>query len=577
MRLILPKNIWEDFYFPHNNHPPLKEGKRVLMQELLKLQDIKYEIIDYTIFKNVNGTVHSGDVIGIIGKNGAGKSTLLRMISGDLPVSNGRINWQQLHVTVEMVEQETQSFSAGNVGAEEAHILAKWKVPSSPYSALSGGERLKARLAKGFTKGAQLLLLDEPTNHLDEQSTQGLIEQIKNYKGNIILVSHDRYFLDKVVTKIWSLEDEQLIEHKGNYTSYMKAREQRRLTQQRDYEKQQQMIQTIEGQLNELSSWSQKAHAASTKQEGFKEYHRVKAKRTDAQIKSKRKRLEKELERSQVEQVKPEYEVNFTLKANDKQGKRFLEVKDLQKTVDNRILFEGVNFNIQHGEKVAVIGPNGSGKTTLLKILMGEIKADSGDVWISPAATIGYLTQEVFDLPLEKTPEELFYRPTFEERGKVQNLMKHLGFSVDAWKEPIQNMSMGERVKCKLMVFILEEKDVLILDEPTNHLDLPSREQLEATLSQYTGTLLIVSHDRYFLEKTTNSRLEIKEGRIYKKFTEMPTVIDTQKEQLLKLETERQEVLGKLSFMMAKDALYMELDAKFNELTKQINQLKRKL
>lgn len=550
---------------------------RVNMQELLKLQDINYEIIDNTIFKNVHGSVHSGDIIGIIGKNGAGKSTLLRLISGELPLSNGELNWLQPHVTIEMVEQETENFSTELLESEEAHILAKWNVPSNQYSELSGGERLKARLAKGFSQNAQLLLLDEPTNHLDEESTNGLIEQIKHYRGTIILVSHDRYFLDKVVTKIWSLENGQLIEHKGNYTSYMQAREQRRLTQQREYEKQQKMIQTIEGQLNELTDWSQKAHADSTKQEGFKEYHRVKAKRTDAQIKSKRKRLEKELEHSKVEQVKPEYEVQFTLKANDKRGKRFLEVKSLQKQLNNRTLFKNVSFTIQHGEKVALVGPNGSGKTTLLKILMGKLKAESGEVWISPSANIGYLTQEVFDLPLSKTPEELFYRETFEERGKVQNLMKHLGFGVAAWKEPIQNMSMGERVKCKLMVYILEEKDVLILDEPTNHLDLPSREQLEETLSNYNGTLLIVSHDRYFLEKTTNSSLEIKKGSIYKPLKEMASPKDTQKELLLKLETERQEVLGKLSFMTAKDSQYPELDIKFNELTKQINQLKKNL
>ncbi|MFC7686030.1 ribosomal protection-like ABC-F family protein [Ureibacillus sp. GCM10028918] len=547
------------------------------MQELLKLQDINYEIANNTIFKKINGTVHNGDVIGIIGKNGAGKSTILQLISGNLPLSIGRINWLQPHVSIEMVEQETEDFTAEHVETEEASMLAKWKVPSNHYHHLSGGERLKARLAKGLSRHAQLLLLDEPTNHLDEQSTKILLEYIKHYKGTIILVSHDRYFLDKVVTKIWSLEDQQLIEHKGNYTSYMKARELRRLTQQREHEKQQQMIQTIEGQLNELTSWSQKAHEASTKQEGFKEYHRVKAKRTDAQIKSKRKRLEKELEHSKAEAVKPEYEVQFKINANDKRGKRFLEVKNLKKAINNRTLFDHVNFTIQHGEKIALVGPNGSGKTTLLKIFMGEVEAEGGEVWISPSANIGYLTQEVFDLPLSKTPEELFYRGNFEERGKVQNLLKHLGFEMTAWKEPIQNMSMGERVKCKLMVYILEEKDVLILDEPTNHLDLPSREQLEATLSDYNGTLLIVSHDRYFLEKTTNSSLEIKGNIIYKQYKEMPSQIDSQKELLLKLETERQEVLGKLSFMTVKDGQYPELDSKFNELTKQINQLKKHL
>ncbi len=544
------------------------------MQELLKLKDIQFELMDSVLFDHINATVHQGDVIGIIGKNGAGKSTLLQIIAGNKQVTSGHLKWLQQNVSIETVEQEIERYSSSSVLTEEALLLSKWNVPTNDFMQLSGGEKLKARLARGFSKNAQILILDEPTNHLDEQSTKLLIEQIKEYKGTVLLVSHDRYFLDKVATKIWSLENKNLIEHKGNYSSYMKMREHKRLSQQREYEKQQQMVNRIEGQLKELTSWSQKAHAQSTKQEGFKEFYRVKAKRMDAQIKSKRKRLEKELEKAKTEPVVPEYEVNFTLKAKEKHGKRFLEVKNLKKTFGNKILFKDVNFTIQHGEKIALVGPNGSGKTTLLKILMGQASAD-GEVWISPSASIGYLTQDVFDLPLTKTPEELFHQDTFEKRGLVQNFMKHLGFSKAAWKEQIQHMSMGERIKFKLMVYILEEKDVLILDEPTNHLDLPTREQLEETLSHYNGTLLIVSHDRYFLEKTTIGKLEFNNGSIYKKLNDISEKIDTKEEILLKLETERQEVLGKLSFMTSKDSQYQELDQKFNELTKQINRLKQ--
>lgn len=216
--------------------------------------------------------------------------------------------------------------------------------------------------------------------------------------------------------------------------------------------------------------------------------------------------------------------------------------------------------------------PKRSGKTTLLKVILGQETAE-GKVWISPSAKIGYLTQEVFDLPLEQAPEELFYQDTFEARGNVQNIMKRLGFTASQWTEPIQHMSMGERVKCKLMVYILEEKDVLILDEPTNHLDLPSREQLEETLSQYSGTLIVVSHDRYFLEKTTDSKLVISNNHIQKQLNKAPAKRNDQEELRLQLETERQEVLGKLSFMTPNDKAYKELDQAFNELTKRINEL----
>ncbi|SFJ74240.1 MULTISPECIES: ribosomal protection-like ABC-F family protein [unclassified Bacillus (in: firmicutes)] len=542
------------------------------MKELLKLKDVYVEIMENTLLEQMNATVKQGDIIGVIGKNGAGKSTLLQLINGKIAPTKGQLEWQQTNVTMAYVEQEKEAFTSKEVTTVEAELLAKWSVPTNDFHTLSGGEKLKIRLAKGFAQNPTLLMLDEPTNHLDENSTELLIEQIKNYSGTIIVVSHDRYFLDAVATKIWSIEDRKLIEHKGNYTSYMKAREQKRLTQQREYEKQQKNIERIESQIKELTSWSQKAHAQSTKKEGFKEYYRVKAKRTDAQVKSKQKRLEKELEKTKIERVKPDPTVEFSIQANKKVGKRFLEVKQLKKCFKGRTLFEKANFTIQHGEKIAIVGPNGCGKTTLLKMIMGQETVE-GEVWISPSANIGYLTQEVFDLPLEKTPEQLFYKETFEERGKVQNVMKHLGFTSSQWKEPIKHMSMGERVKCKLMAYILDEKDVLILDEPTNHLDLPSREQLENTLAQYNGTLLIVSHDRYFLEKTANSRLVFSNNSIQKQLKEPSQKRDSLAELRLKLETERQEVLGKLSFLTLKDEEYMELDKRFKELTKQIKEL----
>ncbi|WP_449445264.1 ATP-binding cassette domain-containing protein, partial [Ureibacillus acetophenoni] len=245
------------------------------MNELLKLQDIQFEANEIMILEQVNGSVHSGDIIGIIGKNGAGKSTLLQIIGGKVQQTKGNLHWLQDNIKNSYVEQETEHYQSIEVSNSEAMLLSKWHVPTNQYRNLSGGEKLKARLANGFATPSNFLLLDEPTNHLDEESTAILIEQIKQYKGTIILVSHDRFFLDKVVTKIWSIENKKLIEHSGNYTSYMKLREQNRKSQQKAYEKQQKMIETVESQINELSKWSQRAHAQSTKKEGFKEYYRV--------------------------------------------------------------------------------------------------------------------------------------------------------------------------------------------------------------------------------------------------------------------------------------------------------------
>ncbi|MDL0434322.1 MULTISPECIES: ribosomal protection-like ABC-F family protein [unclassified Niallia] len=541
------------------------------MKELLKLHHISYEIKDHLVFEEVTASVQQGDIIGIIGNNGAGKSTLLHLLNEDITPSNGELQWL-VPLTSWLVVQESATHLSADKSVAEVKLLEKWQVPDSPYEYLSGGEKLKARLAEGFAQDADMLLLDEPTNHLDDKGLQMLQKQVKEYKGTIVLVSHDRYFLDEVATKIWAIEGKKLVEHKGNYTAYMEARKQKRLVQQREYEKQQKLTERIEGQIKELNSWSKKAHAESTKKEGVKEYYRVKAKRMDAQVKSKQKRLEKELEKNKVEPVEGEHSVYFSLQSNSKVGKRFLEVKGLAKAYGKRTLFKDVHFTIKHGERVALTGPNGSGKTTLLKMIVGS-EQGIGEIWVSPTAKIGYLSQEVFDLPLEQTPSQLFHRETFAERGNVQTLMKQLGFIASQWREPIGSMSMGERVKCKLMAYILEDKDVLLLDEPTNHLDLASREQLEETLAQYNGTLIVVSHDRYFLEKTTTSSLLITNNGVRKQWQSPAAARDDVEELRLKLETERQEILGRLSFMMPHDKEYSKLDAEFNELTKKLKEL----
>lgn len=543
--------------------------------ELIRIQNGSIEFDGKILFEQINVSIQQGARIGLIGKNGAGKSTLLQLLTESTALTSGHLQHFKDSLHIVTVEQELEQFSMESISPREQALRAKWGIPTRDYSHLSGGEKVKARLARGFAQEADLLLLDEPTNHLDEASVAVIIEAIKTYPGTVVFISHDRYFLDQVATHIWAFEQNTLYEHRGNYTSYREELAQRRLTQQRAYDKQQAMVGRIEGQLNQLNSWSAKGHKQSTKIEGMKEYHRKKAGKIDAQVKSKQKRLEKELDRINSSPVDAPYEVQFSLTTNAKVGKRFLEVKNLAKSFDQRTLFKKSNFTIQHGEKVALIGPNGSGKTTFLKLISQQEAPTKGTVWISPSAKIGYLTQDVFDLPLEQTPEDLFYQDTFAKKALVLNLMKHLGFNVAQWKEPIKQMSMGERVKCKLMYDILDEKDVLILDEPTNHLDLESREQLESTLSGYNGTLLVVSHDRYFLEKTTNAVLQFEKQTLKKTVArdEAFTQRSEKEEQKLALETKRQEILGKLSFLTPTDPEYKSLDLAFTELTREIREL----
>ncbi|WP_413364259.1 ribosomal protection-like ABC-F family protein [Lysinibacillus sp. 3P01SB] len=534
------------------------------MKELLRIEHLTLEAGERLLFKEADLTVKEREIIGVIGRNGAGKSLLLAAIKGELKEAENQLNWRE-NVSIQMVEQEREAYKGNYLP-----LMRDWHIPELPYELLSGGQQLKWRLAEGFSKKAELLLLDEPTNHLDESSVAHLIKEMKSYEGTMIVVSHDRHFLDEVATKIWSIEEQGIAEQEGNYSHYINVRDERKKAQQAAYEKQQKKVEQIEKQIGELTSWSQKAHRESTKQEGFKEYHRVKAKRTDAQIKSKRKLLEKQLQKEKVGEVKQEQEVFFDFQGKKKQGRRLFELKNAKVAFNEKILFRSLYLTVQKGERIAISGDNGSGKTTLLKLLTGEIEPTGGTVWRSPTATIGYLSQQVFDLPLHSTPAQLFERETFEERSKVQTVMSQLGFSHLQWEEPIENMSMGERVKCKLMQYILNETDVLLLDEPTNHLDLPSREQLERTLVHYPCTLIVVSHDRYFRQKVTKAEIKLSEPE-----RKVPQKgIDEKEELRMKLENERQHVLGKLSILTNKDEEYAELDAKFLKLTKRINALK---
>lgn len=553
------------------------EIKGDIMTEILRLQKICFSVGDSVILNDVTVGLKEREIIGIVGRNGSGKSTLLSIIAGELESTTGLIDWKTNSVRLKYVQQEREAFDTTFAMKDESRLRSEWNVAKDiSFEKMSGGEKLKSRLAEAFACDVNVLLLDEPTNHLDESSVETLITQMKNFQGSIVVVSHDRAFLDKVVDTIWAIEDGQMYTHSGNYSSYAKWRAKKREEQQKQYGLQQKKIAQIETQMEELRSWSDKAHTQSTKQEGFKEYYRVKAKRMDSQIRSKQKRLKKELDKHRVERPSEEHSVQFTFETNRKVGKRFLEVKELSKGYGDRILFENANFTIGYGEKIALVGENGSGKTTFLNMVMGQEMYD-GELWLSPTAQIGYLTQNVFDLPLKQTPAEYFVPKTFKDRGNIQNLMKHLGFTANHWQQPIEKLSMGERVKLKLMSFILEEKDVLLLDEPTNHLDLPSREQLEETLASYGGTLLIVSHDQYFMEKITDTNLYFDNRTLRKEVSKENMTVQKEDERLLALEAERQAVLGKLSFLSKKDAEYEELDRRFVALTKEIRELKENL
>jgi len=542
---------------------------------------------DKIILDRVTADIPEGACIAIVGANGAGKTTLLSLLSGEAIPISGSINWNGKPPSITYFRQEQEDEGATDWERAETHMYRrKWKVPErTEYRSASGGERMKMRLSSALAEGGRLMLLDEPTNHLDSDSLEELIRIIKEGGGTYMIVSHDRHFIDRTADFVFEIEYGKLTVYKGNYTKYRKLKDENREVQAKHYEQQQRKIKQVEEQITELENWSAKAHAESTKKGGrmmgAKEYFRMKAKKRDVQIRSKHKRLEGELEKDRIEKPEDEIGVSFDVKSGKKKGKRVMELKDVRKSFNGHELFADVSFTVQAGERVGLIGPNGAGKSTLFRMLLGE-EDYNGELWKTTGMTIGYLSQSAIEFPKDMTMADYFYADTFHERGMIRTHLTNLGFSKKHWDLPLSALSMGERVKVKLMQFILEETDVLLLDEPTNHLDLPSREELEKTLETFPGTLLFASHDRYFTERIAASLLLFKDRTVRKvpmtlaDWKERETAVQPEKtaEERLRLETELQAVLGKLSMMRPVDKGYVDLDKVFNELSRRLRALK---
>jgi macrolide transport system ATP-binding/permease protein len=468
---------------------------------------------------------------------------------------------------------------------------------SERFSGLSGGEKTKLAIAHIWASKPDMLIMDEPTNHLDFQGVEWLIKELKTYGAATLIISHDRYFLDQTVDRIIELEGGASSSFPGNYTFYREEKARRHQSQLHHYEEQQKYEQKIEAEIDRLKNWSNKAHREAGKvgkmaeMRGVKEFYRSKAKKMDQQIKSRIKRLEK-IEIEGVKRPKDEDKVLFEWSSPEKRGRRLIEAEQLTKSFGSRILFEDSSFYIQRGEKIGLLGPNGCGKTTLLQMIMGGESIDSGQLWVSPSAKIAYLTQDVTGLDPQCSVLELLQGAHAERVvvGKARTLLANMGFDESMLIKPIQQLSLGERTRIKLAQLLMQDQDLLILDEPTNHLDLTSREQLEDTLTTYNGTLVVVSHDRYFLEKTCDKLLIFAEGKIQKferGFEEYMMKMEQQnstsfeniqdiKEQKMIVENRISFLLGELNKYSSSDAQYAALDLEFKRLIEQKKQISAK-
>ncbi|MEH6955742.1 ribosomal protection-like ABC-F family protein [Neobacillus drentensis] len=543
------------------------------------------------VLDNIQFEIKNGERIGLVGFNGTGKTTLANILFGKITPDKGVIE-KSSDLTIgylsQSIDYEINDFQQSLAGSTSKgifqhaselglHKVSDWE--EDRLNHLSGGEKLKLALSMVWATKPDLLILDEPTNHLDFKGIEWLVTELEKFQGPVLIISHDRHFLDKSVKRVFELEHGKLHFFNGNYSDYRKEKQHRMENQQHQYSVQQREMEMVELQMEQLKSWSEKGHRNSTKQGrdfGPKEYHRAKAKKRDNQVKSKMKRLQNELEKNKLEKPIDEVQIRFQFDTQGKRGKRIIEAKHLKKSYKDRTLFYNANFYINHGERVGLIGENGCGKTTLIKMILDQESYTEGDLWRSDSIKIAYLSQDVDDLPSDKTSIEALGYTDQESVLKARTLLANLGLKEALITKPIGTLSLGERTRVKLVDMLMKEYDVLILDEPTNHLDLPSREQLENTLSEFTGTIITVSHDYYFLNKLCE-RLLVFENQQIQRFEMKPEEYfnkDEKKEvndeeALLLIENKIAMILGELSIIDQKDPKYRVLDQEFKELLKQ--------
>lgn len=509
------------------------------------------------LFDNISFEIQEGDRIGLVGRNGSGKTTLLKLLAGEETPDSGLIHWKkgvsvgylaqipdyhnelltkellktafsellQMEVKLRKLEEamshETNEAKLGELmehyGNMQDNFAVKggYEIEASiekivnglkihdlldqQYLALSGGEKTKVALAFILLKNPGLLLLDEPTNHLDLATVEWLGNFLQFYSGTVVVISHDRYFLDDFVNKILDLEDGKIGYYHSNYSGFVKEKEERLLREFHTYEEQQKKIKKMKEAIKRLRDWANRANPPN---EGLHKRAR--------NMERALERMEK-LDRPVLQRKKMKLE----MESSNRSGNDVISLQGVSKRFGDKLLFKNVNMHVRYQQRAAIIGENGTGKSTLLKLILQQFTPDEGEVRIGSNVKIGYLSQHVFSDVKEETVMEAFRNEVRITEGEARHILARFLFYGHTVFRKVSQLSGGERMRLRLAQLMHQDINLLILDEPTNHLDIDSREVLEDALEDYNGTILAVSHDRYFLNKLFEKIYWIESKQVY--------------------------------------------------------------
>ena len=516
----------------------------IAISGLVKEFEVGKKILDGLTFQ-----VDSGERVGLLGKNGCGKTTLLRILTGQLDWDEGEVVLapdkrvgliSQIPVypagyTVEDVldtafrplremEEEMEQLAARMERGEDPALLRRYDQLTAAFEAgggydtdtrknkvcsglqigpgmreqlfdrLSGGEKTRVNLGRLILEDTDILLLDEPTNHLDLKATEWLEEYLDKFKGTVLAVSHDRWFLDRVVDRVIEIQEGKAEFYSGNYSFYVVEKERRYQEKLKQYEKEQAKIQQLEKAAEQLRIW---AYSGNDK------------------IFKRAQSMEKRIERMRTTD-RPTRERKMEVRFGEREfrGDEVLTIKGLSKSFGQRALFSGVDLEVVGGERIALLGDNGTGKSTLIKILMGEEGPDEGKIRMGPTVKIGYLPQIIhFDHPERSLLDTMLYELDCTAQTARNRLASFKFRGEDVFK-PVSALSGGEQSRLRLCMLMDEKINLLILDEPTNHLDIQSREWIEEAVEEYEGNLLFVSHDRYFIDRFATREWVLEDGQV---------------------------------------------------------------